>query len=229
MASEISSRYRFPRIVLENLRSDSGFAFSKARYVLYYMNAPGDGPFESDRYHHGIEAVSSSPRPTTESLAIPSWPSGFAEESLLEVGDPVFTIGYQGRSLQEFCQVLVTNEISVVVDVRLTPWSRRPGFAKTALSAALAQAGVRYVHEPTLGNPKENRESFQLDDPEPGRAAFRTRMLGSGLGALRHVASLMKSERTALLCMESDDARCHRQVIVDALLEMEPTMRVTPL
>ncbi len=229
MASEISSRYRFPRTVLENLRSDSGFAFSTGRYVLYYTNATDDGPWDSGRYHHGIETVSASPRLTTESLAIPSYPSGCAEEGLLKVGNSVFTIGYQGRTLRDLCQVLVTNEISVVVDVRLTPWSRRPGFAKTALSAALAQAGVRYVHEPTLGNPKENRESFHLEDPEPGRAVFRTRMLGIGLGALRHVASLMKSERTALLCIESDDARCHRQVIVDALLEMEPKMRVTPL
>ncbi len=185
--------------------------------------------FESSRYRHGITIVSPSSRPTTASPAVPTSPRGFAEQGQVEVGNSIFTIGYQGRNLQDFCEVLVTNEISVVVDVRLTPWSRRPGFAKTALSAALAQAGVRYVHEPTLGNPKENRQSFQLDDPEPGRTAFRARMLGVGLGALRHVASLVKSERTVLLCMESDDARCHRQVIVDALLQMEPTMRVTPL
>lgn len=143
--------------------------------------------------------------------------------------NPVFTIGYQGRSPQGFCEALNANGVSVVVDVRLTPWSRRPGFAKTALAAALAQAGIRYVHEPTLGNPKDNREAFQGDDVEMGRAIFRMHMAQVGGEALQRIADLVGSEGVALVCMESAATRCHRQVVADALLEMGATMEVVTL
>ena len=149
--------------------------------------------------------------------------------SMARRGRTVFTVGYQGRTLEDFCALIVSHEIAVVVDVRLTPWSRRPGFAKRSLSDALAQAGVDYVHEPTLGNPRDNREAFRSGDQKTGRAVFLKVMRATGAEALRGVADRIASARTALLCVESEDARCHRQVIVDILSEMAPGLQVQPL
>ena len=41
--------------------------------------------------------------------------------------------------------------------------SRKRGFSKTSLTAALAAAGIGYRHETELGNPPENRDAFRLE------------------------------------------------------------------
>jgi len=54
----------------------------------------------------------------------------------------IFTIGYEGKSLDQFVAELRRNRISRVIDVRELPLSRRKGFSKTPLTAALAAAGI---------------------------------------------------------------------------------------
>jgi len=49
----------------------------------------------------------------------------------------IVSIGYEGRSLDEFVQALKGHRVDVLIDVRLTPISRKKGFSKTALSEAL--------------------------------------------------------------------------------------------
>jgi hypothetical protein len=69
-----------------------------------------------------------------------------------------------------------------VVDVRLKPWSRRPGLSKTKLAASLAGGGIDYVHAGGLGNPADIRELYLASKPEEGHRAFR-RHLANGAGA----------------------------------------------
>lgn len=69
------------------------------------------------------------------------------------------TVGYEGRTAGELVVTLAEAGVDVLVDVRLTPLSRKPGLSKRQLADALAAAGVEYVHLPALGNPKDNRES----------------------------------------------------------------------
>ncbi len=64
----------------------------------------------------------------------------------------VLTIGHSTRSLDEFIELLIHHHITMLVDVRTVPASRRmPHFAKPALERSLPQYGVRYVHMPELG------------------------------------------------------------------------------
>lgn len=58
----------------------------------------------------------------------------------------IFTIGYEGSTVGEFLAALRKAGIERVIDVRALPLSRRPGFSKTPLRNALAEAGVEYVH-----------------------------------------------------------------------------------
>src|SRR5438552_16030725 len=74
--------------------------------------------------------------------------------------DGVIGFGYQGHTLDTFIDGLGTAGVRLLVDVRLTPTSRKPGFARTRLQAALRAAGIDYLHLSTLGNPKANRAGF---------------------------------------------------------------------
>ncbi|MDQ3504076.1 MAG: DUF488 domain-containing protein [Actinomycetota bacterium] len=58
----------------------------------------------------------------------------------------------------------------MLLDVRLNAISRKPGFSKKRLTAALAAVGIGYRHARALGNPRDNREPFHSADPRPGTA-----------------------------------------------------------
>ena len=62
----------------------------------------------------------------------------------------LFSVGYEGRDLDEFVRLLRAHGVTVLLDVRLNAISRKPGFSKTRLTAALADAGIRYRHARAL-------------------------------------------------------------------------------
>lgn len=129
-------------------------------------------------------------------------------------------IGYEGRSIDEFVADLVDRGISRVVDVRLTPISRKPGFSKNALREALAGRDIAYEHRPELGNPKENRPGFRGAEADLAAArATYARLLRKpdAAAALDRLARVARRESIAVLCFEADEERCHRHVVRQAV------------
>lgn len=136
------------------------------------------------------------------------------------------SIGYEGRTVGDLVAQLLEQYVRVLVDVRLTPMSRRPGLSKTKLSKALAAVGIGYVHHRALGNPKDNRAGFRAGEPE-SLARYRD-VLDSAAAteALAHVCELLDGGVVALLCFESDHAECHRDIVVRRVLEARPNAAV---
>ena len=75
----------------------------------------------------------------------------------------ICTIGYEGLDIDAFMSLLAENDIETVVDVREMPLSRKPGFSKKALEAALNLSGREYVHMVALGCPKPIRDRYRED------------------------------------------------------------------
>jgi uncharacterized protein (DUF488 family) len=69
-----------------------------------------------------------------------------------------YSLGYEGISLDRYIEVLKWHKISVVIDVRETPWSYKPGFSKKPLSERLEAEQISYVHLKAAGNPSKNRK-----------------------------------------------------------------------
>jgi uncharacterized protein (DUF488 family) len=141
----------------------------------------------------------------------------------------VYTIGYEDLRIEQFINKMRENEIDTVVDVRLTPSSRRAGFSKSCLAKALAAVGIGYVHERDLGNPADNRDAFRKGPLEEGRQRMRVRLENGSGEALQRLVERAKGERVAVLCVEVSDARCHRQVIVEMAREIEPELFATSI
>src|ERR1043165_776305 len=116
----------------------------------------------------------------------------------------LYTIGYQGRTLDELLAMLAHAEVARVVDIRELPLSRRRGFSKTPLGDALRATGIDYVHARIAGNP-HRRE----DDPLAG---YRTH-LNASRSVVTAVADLAREQRTALLCYEVEPRECHRGIL----------------
>lgn len=77
-----------------------------------------------------------------------------------------------------------------------------------------------------LGNPPDNRDSFRVGDGEAGRSRMRS-ILDNGAGdALDRVVGLASNQRIAVLCVERDAHRCHRDVITEMAVERKPAIEV---
>lgn len=130
----------------------------------------------------------------------------------------VFTVGYERATPFSLLAALRGAGVRRVVDVRALANSRRPGFAKRALSAALEEAGIGYTHLPALGTPPEGREAVRAGRPEEMKRVFARRLAGTeAQAALAALAEDAKREPVCLLCLEADPRHCHRTMVAEAL------------
>ena len=131
-------------------------------------------------------------------------------------GSIVISIGYEGKSVEELITVLAEHDVDVLVDVRENPISRKRGLSKRRFSELLHLEGIGYLHERSLGNPRDNRDAFRSGDAA-ARHYFEEHLDNGASAALQSVQDLAVERRIALLCYEQDSEQCHRSVIIDRL------------
>ena len=128
------------------------------------------------------------------------------------------TIGYEGKTIDEFLDELSSAGVELLIDVRAVAASRRPGFSKTALAGALKERGIDYVHLRALGTPKEGREAARKGRIAEMHAIFESQLQTPEAELAMAQAQEAAGERhSALLCFERDAACCHRAVIAERL------------
>lgn len=130
--------------------------------------------------------------------------------------DSIFTIGYQGRSLDEFVTFLMRERIDTLCDVRRKAISRKKGFSKRALSTALESVGITYVHMPNLGMPLDLLPARNLKDNSPILAQYECR-ISDEAEAVQRLAQTARESRVCLLCFEDDHRQCHRGILADVV------------
>jgi uncharacterized protein (DUF488 family) len=133
----------------------------------------------------------------------------------------ICTIGHSNRPLNSFLDLLQSNEIVRVLDVRTVPRSRHnPQFNQDALRTSLDAVQISYTHLPGLGGLRHAR----ANSPNSGwhNLSFRgyaDYMRSSEFADnVQWVANLARAERCVLMCAEAVPWRCHRSMIGDALL-----------
>ena len=130
------------------------------------------------------------------------------------------TIGYEGVAQKDFVAALRSSGVEVLVDIRDRAQSRKPGFSKGALSSAIEDAGMEYVHIKALGDPKEGRDAARAGMFERFRLVFSAVLESvDGRLALAEVEKLARSKKICLMCYERDPNHCHRKIVSDRLEE----------
>jgi hypothetical protein len=133
----------------------------------------------------------------------------------------LWTIGYEGKSLERYLNQLLRAGITLLCDVRRNAYSRKYGFSKSTLKAACECMGIRYEHLPQLGVASERRRNL---DEERDRARlfaeYASRDLPLRNECLDLIVSWIREEfqRVALTCFESEYGNCHRHCIADKLM-----------
>lgn len=132
----------------------------------------------------------------------------------------ISTIGYEGVDIAEFLDMLSAYGIDTIVDVRQAPISRKPGFSKTALAAALGTVGVEYVHMARLGCPKSVRDRYRENGSWPEYSEGFLAYLATQGEAVRDLSRTAQSSDCALLCFEADYRFCHRSMVAEAVRDV---------
>ena len=129
----------------------------------------------------------------------------------------IFTIGYEATTMAEFLAALKGAGVERVIDVRALPLSRRPGFSKTPLRAALDEAGIDYVHLKALGTPSEGRTAARAGRQEDLERIYAGQLeLPEAIVQADQMRDLATEKPSALLCYERDPAVCHRSLLLAA-------------
>ena len=136
----------------------------------------------------------------------------------------LFTIGYERTAPQALFDELQRAGVKLVADVRAVVSSRRPGFSKNQLAAALDQRGIGYLHLRDLGTPKEGRNAARGGDFAALRHIYSTHLktpqASEQLDALE--ALINSTGPVCLLCFEYDHQHCHRQWIAERMAARRP-------
>lgn len=132
----------------------------------------------------------------------------------------LLTIGYEGKSLESYLNLLLKAGVTVLCDVRRNALSRKYGFSKKTLGNACQNVGIRYEHLPELGIAFARRQELNTQaDYNRLFAAYEVDPLQHQTGAKEKILHWITkgNERVALTCYELMPRQCHRQRVAWAV------------
>ncbi len=131
----------------------------------------------------------------------------------------LYTIGYEGITLEQYLNKLIGKNVQVLVDVRNNPMSMKYGFTKSQLLKACNSVGIQYLHYPEVGIVSEQRQALKCQtDYDNLFAKYREEILPQTLQTQEIILKLLQDKkRIALTCFEADICQCHRKHLADAI------------
>jgi uncharacterized protein (DUF488 family) len=134
----------------------------------------------------------------------------------------LFTIGYEGISLETYINRLIINDIRILCDVRKNAFSQKYGFSKSQLKTTCEGVGIEYRHIPDLGIVSEKRQTLNtqadydilFDDYKQTVLQYNTRDVACLFDLLKH------NKRISLTCFEANINQCHRKHIAEVITHL---------
>jgi len=145
---------------------------------------------------------------------------GRIKEQKRVINEPtLFNIGYEGRSVEQFINQLVINDIRLLIDVRKNALSKKYGFSKSQISRTCESMNIKYIHLPELGIGSEKRKDLKgVADFSRLFSEYETTILPqAGKNIHEIIENLGVYKRVALMCFERDAFMCHRGRVVNHL------------
>ena len=131
----------------------------------------------------------------------------------------LFTIGYEGISLEEYLVRLLKNNIKLLVDVRNNPLSMKFGFSKSQIKKYCESIGIQYLHFPEVGIQSAQRQSLnnQSDYDSLFKVYCENNLTKTTKVQLQIFNLLQTHKRIALTCFEANICQCHRKHLAEAI------------
>ena len=207
-------------VLTENGRQIAGkLASSSIRAFAYrYRSLRGDALITDAYRRHPFYAIRSE---IADQVLQDDGPTLDRIESARPQATParLFTIGYEGRSLEEYLNLLICEGATLLCDVRRNAISRKYGFSKSTLERACSRVGIRYEHLPELGIESRRRRGLKTEaDLKNLFKEYVQKTLPNQGDALEKIHGwLCSGESVALTCFELEPGQCHRHCVAIAL------------
>lgn len=130
-----------------------------------------------------------------------------------------FTIGYEGKTFENYLNRLIKNNVQVLCDVRKNPLSRKYGFSKRTLSETLEKLDIEYIHVPELGIVSDKRQQLnsQADYDRLFKEYEATTLKKNGEAVNQLMGIIGRKQRIAITCFEAEHCMCHRGRVAKAI------------
>ena len=139
------------------------------------------------------------------------------------------TIGYAHATQDAQIAELRGKKVELLADIRALPLSRRAGFSKTSLRAAVEEAGIEYRHFKHLGTPKEGRDAARKGDYATLRRIYEGQLeLPEALAQMAEIQALAAEKRTCLLCYCGEAEKCHRSLLIEHVFATRDVLHLHP-
>lgn len=132
----------------------------------------------------------------------------------------MYTIGYEGISIDAFFNYLLKRGISMIVDIRANPVSRKYGFSGSQFNKLCKKLNFAYRHIPTLGISGSARRNLRdLASYQRLLNRYEKAMLPRRSAEIEDVGRLMRQQPSVLVCVEKNVRCCHRSRLAEAVAQ----------
>ncbi len=138
------------------------------------------------------------------------------------IENKLFTIGYEGISLECYLNKLIRNGINALIDVRRNALSMKYGFSKKQLKTACNGINIVYYHFPKLGIESNKRQELnsQKDYDNLFTEYKKTNLANTKEVQSEIIALIQKHKRIVLTCFEADICQCHRKPLAESISKL---------
>ncbi len=137
----------------------------------------------------------------------------------------LFTIGYEGISLEEYLNKLILEDVKVLCDVRKNSLSMKYGFSKSQLKSACEGLGIAYFHIPEVGIISDKRQELHCQsDYDLLFEEYNKTIIPETFSQQKQIIQLIKeNKRVAITCFEANICQCHRLHLANAIMKYPDT------
>lgn len=140
----------------------------------------------------------------------------------------LYTIGYEGKSLDQFLTILKANGIETLIDVRFSVESQyKPEFSGNLLARELQRNGIKYVHRKEFGVPYEWQNPYKEGAiPFECLDKYYRWHVKKNTDFKAFLDGVKENGKTALMCYEryatakrEQTISCHRSILAAIMQE----------
>ncbi|NLA15856.1 MAG: DUF488 domain-containing protein [Bacteroidales bacterium] len=134
----------------------------------------------------------------------------------------LFTIGYEGVTIEQYINKLIKRDVKVLCDVRKNSFSMKYGFNKSQLKMVCEGVGIMFIHIPELGIVSSKRKELKTqEDYDTLFGEYKKTVLKETLNEQKQILDFIeKHKRVALTCFEKDKSQCHRTPLAEAVSQL---------
>jgi uncharacterized protein YeaO (DUF488 family) len=149
---------------------------------------------------------------------------------LIEPNHKLYTIGFTGKSAEQFFSLLKESKASRLIDIRINRTSQLAGFAKEQDLKFLVPelTNMDYVVREELAPTKDLLASYRKKEIAWDEFAENYQHLLKNR-LVHNAFSLEDFSNSILLCSEKEPEKCHRTLLANALIEQFPSLEIINL